>query len=112
MIDCEECIHHKVCKLMPSDGCCHGYCSFYISTQLEAKTRKLSQENRDYSEGYAAGFKAALRPRAEWIYVQYDGNPEIGNYHCSNCRWIKPKDVEMDYCGNCGADMHKRKEIL
>ena len=49
------------------------------------------------------------RPQGEWIYNQYDGNPNIGNWHCSECRHIvtgmyisKPED---NFCSYCGADM-------
>ena len=28
------------------------------------------------------------RPHGEWEYNQYDGNPNIGNWHCSNCHNI------------------------
>ena len=48
-----------------------------------------------------------------WEYVQYDGNPNIGNWHCSECRSIveyKPtynweKKPYHKYCYNCGAKM-------
>lgn len=45
----------------------------------------------------------------EWVWVQYDANPEIGNFHCSKCRFI-PADFNMakrhlNYCPNCGARM-------
>ena len=48
-----------------------------------------------------------------WEYVQYDGNPNIGNWHCSECRAIvnyKPtynweKKPYHNYCPNCGAKM-------
>ena len=97
MVDCSDCIHNEVCSYKPASGTCAGFCCFYASNQ--------HTETYNYASGYAAGFNMALRPRAHWVYIQYDGNPNIGNYHCSNCRWIRPKDVEMDYCGHCGADM-------
>lgn len=45
----------------------------------------------------------------EWVWVQYDANPEIGNFHCSKCRFI-PAAFNMakrylNYCPNCGAKM-------
>ena len=44
-----------------------------------------------------------------WEWVQYDGNPEIGNFHCSECRYI-PASFNMsaqklNYCPKCGAKM-------
>lgn len=51
------------------------------------------------------------RPHGEWIYVQYDGNKNIGNWHCSNCRQIciamHSMDDAFDFCPNCGADMRE-----
>ena len=49
------------------------------------------------------------RPHGMWEYVQYDGNPKIGNWHCSNCRLIVNLGFEgapyYHYCPGCGADM-------
>lgn len=44
-----------------------------------------------------------------WEWVQYDANPEIGNFHCSECRYI-PASFNMsaqklNFCPNCGARM-------
>lgn len=38
-----------------------------------------------------------------WEYVQYDGNPNIGNLHCSECNRIA--GFEYNFCPNCGARM-------
>lgn len=47
--------------------------------------------------------KAYERPRGRWVYLQYDGNPDIGNWHCSECRFIaKPT---YDFCPGCGIPM-------
>lgn len=49
-----------------------------------------------------------------WEWVQYDGNPSIGNWHCSECRTIFIEGIikrEKDsipfykYCPQCGAKM-------
>lgn len=46
-----------------------------------------------------------------WEYNQYDGNPNIGNWHCSECRNIvsdmptcmgKPL---YKFCPHCGCPM-------
>lgn len=55
---------------------------------------------------------------AHWEYVQYDGNPNIGNWHCSKCRAIvnyKPtynweKKPYHKFCPNCGRKMEDVKE--
>lgn len=38
-----------------------------------------------------------------WIYKQYDGYPECGNWHCSECDEIDNRTSA--YCPNCGAKM-------
>ena len=38
-----------------------------------------------------------------WEWVQYESNPNIGNFHCSECRFIPLKI--SNYCPNCGARM-------
>ena len=50
-----------------------------------------------------------------WEWVQYDSNPNIGNWHCSECRMIIPHMPEetdntpiYKWCPNCGADMRER----
>ena len=47
-----------------------------------------------------------------WEWVQYDGNPNIGNWHCSECRTIIPHMPEetdntpiYKWCPMCGAKM-------
>lgn len=52
-----------------------------------------------------------------WEWVQYDSNPNIGNWHCSECRTIIPHmPVETDstpiykWCPMCGAKMVEPKE--
>ena len=49
------------------------------------------------------------RKTGKWEYIQYDGNPKIGNWHCSNCRLIVNLGFEgapyYDYCPGCGARM-------
>jgi hypothetical protein len=45
----------------------------------------------------------------EWVWVQYDANPEIGNFHCSKCRFIPATfnmiNKQLNFCPNCGAKM-------
>lgn len=44
-----------------------------------------------------------VTPKGKWEFVQYDANPKIGNWHCSNCNGIF--DFGFKYCPHCGADM-------
>ena len=50
-----------------------------------------------------------LRPQGEWEYVQYDANPNIGNWHCSECRLIVSGKYNQkpgyNFCPRCGAQM-------
>ena len=52
------------------------------------------------------------RPKGKWEFVQYDGNPNIGNWHCSLCRHIIFQKFKStaNYCPYCGADMRGEEE--
>ena len=49
------------------------------------------------------------RNPGKWEYVQYDGDPKIGNWHCSECRLIVNFGFEgtpyYHYCPGCGVKM-------
>lgn len=54
-----------------------------------------------------------------WEYVQYDYNPRLGNWHCSECRCVIVACVDKNeksgiplykYCPNCGARMVEQQE--
>lgn len=50
--------------------------------------------------------KKAVMPQPKtghWIYKQYDGYPECGNWHCSECDEIDNRTSA--YCPNCGTKM-------
>jgi len=64
-----------------------------------------------YNEGYVCGNKEAgkARPQGKWKTNEgYDGDEY---YECSNCGepWFlsagTPKDNNMNFCPNCGAEM-------
>lgn len=49
-----------------------------------------------------------------WEWVQYDANPNIGNWHCSECDRIVSGAIAYSnpsnsykYCPNCGAKMER-----
>lgn len=50
-----------------------------------------------------------------WEWVQYDANPKIGNFHCSECRYIPAifnmSAQNLNYCPNCGAKMAESEEV-
>lgn len=43
-----------------------------------------------------------------WIYKQYGGYPECGNWHCSACDEIDNRTSA--YCPNCGCHMVEPQE--
>ena len=52
-----------------------------------------------------------------WEWIQYDGNPNIGNWHCSECSRIVRGAITAanpvyayKYCPNCGAKMESEEE--
>ena len=52
-----------------------------------------------------------------WEWVQYDSNPNIGNWHCSECNRIVSGAISAvnpvyvyKYCPNCGAKMVEPQE--
>ena len=51
------------------------------------------------------------RKTGRWIFNQYDANPRIGNWHCSECGQITimPHHV-FNYCPHCGAKMEVEHE--
>lgn len=47
------------------------------------------------------------RPQGEWVYKEFDEETGIRNsYFCSKCGYPQGQ-VYINFCGNCGADMHK-----
>ena len=54
-----------------------------------------------------------------WKWVQYDYNPKLGNWHCSECRCIVIECVDKNekggiplykYCPQCGAKMAESED--
>lgn len=65
----------------------------------------------DIQRSIDVAIKALERPQGEWkTFEGYDGDEY---YECSNCGepWFleagTPKDNNMNFCPNCGADMRK-----
>ena len=44
----------------------------------------------------------------QWEWNQYDSNPKIGNFHCSQCHGIGK--AYYDYCPYCGSRMTQEVE--
>lgn len=57
--------------------------------------------------------------KGHWEWVQYDYNPKLGNWHCSECRCVVVECVDKNekggipwykYCPQCGAKMVEPQE--
>lgn len=69
-----------------------------VEYTFEEAFQKTVCENRLYCPN--------KRPQGEWVFVQYDANPNISNWHCSECRFIARSSIEhLLFCPNCGAKM-------
>lgn len=74
---------------------------------LKKPDHDLSQySDKLWKSAYERGKAEAERKTGQWVFVQYDVNPCIGNWHCSECGQITimPHHV-FNYCPHCGADM-------
>jgi hypothetical protein len=53
---------------------------------------------------------------AHWEWVQYDANPNIGNWHCSECSCILRGETNKGpvrlpkYCPECGTKMQEEQQ--
>lgn len=68
----------------------------------EAEVHRLEEVHGDWIE-HTVKLAHPEEKTGHWEYVQYDGNPNIGNLHCSECDRIAY--FEYNYCPNCGARM-------
>lgn len=87
-----------------------------IQGWLDEGYHKINNQTMDWSGDkealeFAIQCMNAIRPQGEWKTVEgYDGDEY---YECTNCGepWFlsagTPKDNNMNFCPNCGADMRK-----
>lgn len=80
------------------------------------RCKECAEEHEQLAE-WLNDYKRLLeeqRPQGEWEYNQYDGNANIGNWHCSKCRHLifggYSQKPYYSFCPNCGADMRKGDE--
>lgn len=77
-------------------------------------------EKHDKIDRVMEEVKKAVTPKEKtghWEWVQYDGNPNIGNWHCSECRTIilhMPEKIDnipiYKWCPMCGCHMIEPQE--
>ena len=75
---------------------------FYYKPSIKKVIETIEQDAIELRIGY-------------WEWVQYDSNPNIGNWHCSECRTIiprMPKRITPIYkwCPMCGIRMIQEVE--
>ena len=84
----------------------------------KARCEDCAEEHRQLAE-WLKDYKRLLEQEQKtghWEWVQYDSNPNIGNWHCSECRNIvmecanNNEKVMYKYCPNCGARMAESEE--
>ena len=77
--------------------------------------------NSDYDKAFKMAIKSLEQePKTgHWEWVQYDYNPKLGNWHCSECRCVVVECVNKNekggipiykYCPQCGAKMVEPQE--
>ena len=93
------------------------YDKYFI--EEEYNLEEAPNELYSYRAGWNDALKRAarvvrhdIRSKGKWEFVQYDGNPNIGNWHCSLCRHIIFQKFKStaNYCPNCGALMTNGEE--
>ena len=138
---CEDCCNGiqtekaKLCQKSYLAGMEHGTCEDAISRQavdtlIDELARAISDERcylpqRGRDTGTIMQNILDLPPvtpqpkTGHWEWVQYDYNPKLGNWHCSECRSIVIVCVDKNekggiplykYCPNCGTKMVEPQE--
>ena len=104
-----EALEQEPCTDVISRQAAQDYIAKYLSQYLYDDVREAVEVIDEY-----IGELPSVTPAEKvghWEYVQYDGNPNIGNWHCSECRAIvnyEPiynweKKPHYKFCPNCGS---------
>lgn len=81
--------------------------------------KKLPPKDRSVQDFVDKCRECGKQKTGHWEWVQYDYNPKLGNWHCSECRSIVVESVYKNekagillykYCPNCGTKMQKSEE--
>jgi len=88
--------------------------------EVEVPDYQIGQEVSIYFKDTMMIKGIVQEPKAgHWEWVQYDYNPKLGNWHCSECRNIVVECVNKNdeggipiykYCPNCGCRMFEPQE--
>ena len=105
-------IYSKIAEQIEND-CVEVVQHYGFKVNKEELFKALKYDRNQYIRGYNHGFEKGfaeatqqlIRPTGEWVYNQYNGNANIGNWHCSNCGEISC--CKGNFCPDCGAKMQK-----
>ena len=123
---CSDCVHKEVCGLegLLDEGMI--FCASKMQNYLEQQSCDACISRRDMLDAIGhgttytseelqriiKGLPLAMPKTGHWEWVQYDSNPNIGNWHCSECRCVVVECVNKDeeggiplykYCPQCGV---------
>lgn len=71
----------------------------------------LYEDDSPYNrQAYDMAIEALKKKKSgKWMWIPYEDNPEIGNWHCSQCFFMPAAfnlaKKHLRFCPNCGADM-------
>ena len=89
--ECEDCISRQA--VLEVIRKCH--CEEWVKADIGAPIEALPPVTPAKKMGH-------------WEWVQYDGNPNIGNWHCSECQCIvEDGKPSYKYCPQCGCRMQE-----
>ena len=68
----------------------------------------------DINKVMVKGIEYFPQKTGEWVWVQYDSISELGDWYCSECRFMPSAfnlaKKHLNYCPNCGASMRGEEE--
>ena len=98
------------------------FCDYLISKGRNDEQKPVSHFADNLRECIGEGLPPVnpQEPKTgHWEWVQYDYNPKLGNWHCSECRSVVIECVDKNdkggiplykYCPQCGAKMQGVEE--
>ena len=112
VIDVDNC--NKIIKLLEQEPCDDAISRHEVLSIIECHKNIDGNDAIVWIEKEIGELPSVTpQPKAgRWEWVQYDSNPNIGNWHCSECRTIIPHMPEKKdntpiykWCPMCGAKM-------
>lgn len=117
------CLAIEALKQPTSEDCIsrqsvQDYIAKYLSQYLYNDVREAVEAIDEYI-GELPSVKPQDPKTGRWEYLQYDYNPRLGNWHCSECRSVVIECVDKNekggiplykYCPQCGAKMVESQE--